>query len=133
MAEASSQNYTAVSWNIEGFKRNKCNLKYFTDIFKPNLIFVSEPNLYQCDLSLATQIFKGEYCSFLNSSDLHDQSLPLSRSIAQGGTMIMWKVEHDPYITIIPVTCPSFQPILFKPPGHLQSIHIAVYLPTQGQ
>ena len=47
--------------------------------------------------------------------------------------MIMWKHEHDPFIKMIPVDSPAFQPMVFKPPGHNLSIHIAVYLPTQGQ
>ena len=79
------------------------------------------------------QMFKGEYSSHLNSSDLYDPSLPLSHSTAHGGTMILWKTEHDPFVKLVPVGCSAFQPIIFKPPGHALSIQVAVYLPTQGK
>ena len=40
---------------------------------------------------------------------------------------------YDPFITVWPVTSPSFLPILFQPPGSVLSIHVAIYLPTAGQ
>ena len=79
------------------------------------------------------QSFSGIYLYSLNSSDLFDPGLPLARSTAHGGTMVMWRIELDPYITVIPSSCPAFLPVLFKPPGQLVSIHVAIYLPTQGQ
>ena len=47
--------------------------------------------------------------------------------------MVLWKAEHDPFVSIIPVECSAFLPITFKPPGFTPSIHIAIYLPTQGK
>ena len=47
--------------------------------------------------------------------------------------MVMWRLEHDPFVTAVSVDCPAFQPIVFHPPNHFPSIHVAVYLPTQGQ
>ena len=79
------------------------------------------------------KIFDNEYMYFLNSPDLYDPALPLSQPAANGGTAIMWRSELDPHITVIPSDSPAYQAVLFRPPGHLKSIHIAVYLPTQGQ
>ena len=47
--------------------------------------------------------------------------------------MVLWKVCHDPYISVHPVSSPSILPIIFNPPQSLLSIHVAVYLPTHGQ
>ena len=75
----------------------------------------------------------GDYCASLNSADLYDPCLPLHKSKAHGGTLVLWKSEHDPYITVWPLSTTSFLPIIFHPPGSALSVHVAVYLPTAGQ
>ena len=45
----------------------------------------------------------------------------------------MWKKHLDPFIDVIPVDSSVFLQILFSPPNHPKSIHVAVYLPTQGK
>ena len=109
------------------------NLKHFIDTLCPDFVFLSEAQLFQCDLVLAMELFRGEYCSSLNSSDLYDPSDPLMHSASHGGTMIMWKIEHDPYVSVIPSEFSSYLPILFSAPGCPISVHIAVYLPTHGK
>ena len=109
------------------------SLRYFTDTFLPDFIFLSEPGLYQCDLDLAMGPFRGEYSSALNSSDLYDPGIPMAHSAAYGGTMILWKIKHDPHISIVPVDSSSFLPIIFSPPGYATTVHICIYLPTQGK
>ena len=79
------------------------------------------------------EMFRGEYCSFLNSADLYDPELPLVKSSVSGGTMILWKRSFDPHITVVSVDSTSFLPIIFSPPDHSTTIHIAIYLPTQGR
>ena len=79
------------------------------------------------------ELFKGEYSFALNSPDLYDPGLPMTHSKAHGGTMIMWRTEYDPFVSILAVESSAFLPLLFSPPGHPLSIHIAVYLPTQGK
>ena len=69
----------------------------------------------------------------MNSPDKNDPELPLIKSKAHGGTMVLWKTKHDPYIDIHPVVSSAFLPVIFNPPGSILSIHIAVYLPTDGQ
>ena len=76
---------------------------------------------------------QGEYCFVLNSHDKYDPELPLVKTKANGGTMVLWKVCHDPYISLHPVSSPSILPVIFNPPHSLLSIHVAVYLPTHGQ
>ena len=76
---------------------------------------------------------QGEYCYALNSADKYDPELPLVKPKAHGGTMVLWKVCHDPYISLHPVSSPSFLPLIFNPPNHPVSVHVAVYLPTHGQ
>ena len=102
-------------------------------MFKPSLICLSEPQLFQCDVKSALEPIQGEYCFFLNSEDLHSPELPLENMRAKGGTMLLWEISLDPYITILPSTTSSILPMLFKPPNHTMSCHIVIYLPTSGQ
>ena len=69
----------------------------------------------------------------LNTADKFDPELPLIRSKAHGGTMVLWKQKYDPYVLQHPVISTAFLPVIFQPPGSSASIHIAVYLPTLGQ
>ena len=59
--------------------------------------------------------------------------LPLTKTRAHGGTLILWKCVHDPYVVIHPVSSSSFLPILFQPQSSPLSIHICIYLPTLGR
>ena len=122
-----------MTWNVEGLRRNVFNLKHFTDIHDPDIIFLSEPQIFTHDVDLVMSYLQGEYCFTLNSADKYDLDLPLTSNRAHGGTMTLWKVCHDPYVTTCSLSSPSFLPILFHPPGSPLSIHISIYLPTLGQ
>ena len=99
----------------------------------PDFIFLSEPQLYTNDLDMAMKALQGEYCASLNSADVYDPEIPLLKSKAHGGTMTLWKIEHDPFVSVCPVSSTSFLPIVFHPPSSPPSIHIGIYLPTLGQ
>ena len=88
--------------------------------------------LYQCDLAHENALFKGDYNYALSSDDQFDLNLPLNKRKAKGGTMIMWKIELDAYITCLSSPSSSFLPILFTPPTNGSSLHISIYLPTSG-
>ena len=122
-----------ISWNIENFKKNLFSLKNFTDLHRPDLIFISEPQIFQSDLQNCMTYFYGDYSSSLNSEDFHNPDLALSKTKAKGGTLVMWKNYLSPFITIIPVDTPAFLPVLLTIPHFLPSIHIALYLPTAGK
>ena len=122
-----------MSWNIEGFRRNQMNLKHFCDQYNPSLISLSEPQAFQCDIALHTQPFSGEYCFLLNSEETNNPDLAMESPKAHGGTMMMWKVDLDPFITPLPTLSPAFLPVYLKIPGFSPSIHVALYLPTSGK
>ena len=122
-----------LSWNIEGFRRNHQNLRFFCDELKPDLIFLSEPQLFQCDIALLTKPFTGEFSVILNSEETNNPDLALDTTKANGGTLVMWRSKLDPYIVVLPTTSSSFLPILLKIPGFSPSIHIGVYFPTSGK
>ena len=94
---------------------------------------MSEPQLLQCDLELRTAIFKGQYSCSLNSSDLYDKDEATKATRTFGGTMILWKKEYDPFVAVYPTDTTAFLPIVFSPPGVTISIHVSIYLPTQGK
>ena len=130
---ANVSSFRCITWNIEGLGRNILNLKHFCTTHEPDLIFLSEPQVFQCDVAALMSHFSGSYLYSLNSLDKYELDLPLMKSRAQGGTMVIWKLEHDPYITVHSVSSPSFLPVIFHPPNYAPSIHVCVYLPTQGQ
>ena len=76
---------------------------------------------------------QGDYCYHLNSEDLHDPDLPLIRTRSHGGTLMLWSRALDPYIEVYSTTSTAFLPIILKVPGLQTSIHVALYLPTQGR
>ena len=122
-----------MTWNIEGLTSSRSSLRHFVDIYSPDLIFLSEPQIFQCDIPSMTTFLSGQYSSALSSEDLFDNDLPFTKRKARGGSMIIWKTEYTPFIEKLPPPSPSMQPIIFSPPGALPSIHIAVYLPTAGR
>ena len=131
--EATVQHYSCLTWNIEGFSSSKYTLKHMLQLYQLDLIFLSEPLMYQCDLTRETSIFNGEYCSSLSSDDLTDYELPLARSRPKGGTMIMWRYNLDSYIKTLNPPSSNILPVLFSPPGSMPSLHISIYLPTAGK
>jgi hypothetical protein len=122
-----------ISWNIEGIKRNHVNLKHFCDQHKPDLVFLSEPQIFHCDVPLLTPHFQGQYALLLNSEETESPNLAIESCRSHGGTMVMWRTELDPYITPLPTASSSFLPILLNIPGYSTSIHVAIYLPTAGR
>ena len=125
--------FKSITWNIEGLGRNILNLKHFCTTNKPDLLFLSEPQVFQCDVAALMSHLSGSYMYSLNSLDKYELDLPLTKPRAKGGTMVIWKLEHDPYITVHNVSSPSFLPVVFHPPNYAPSIHVCIYLPTQGQ
>ena len=79
------------------------------------------------------KFLRGEYSFALNSPDKYDLELPLHKSSAHGGTIILWKNKFDKFIDVDPVSSSSFQPIFFHPPEQQSSIQICDYLPTAGR
>ena len=57
-----------MTWNIEGWGRNCYNLRYFTNSYLPDLIFLSEPQCFQCDIMAQFDLFSGSFSYHLNSS-----------------------------------------------------------------
>ena len=86
-----------MTWNIEGLRRNIFNLKYFIEqqqhtpgnkLQAPDLILLSEPQIFATDIDLVLTHLRGEYSWFLNSEDKHDPELPMVKSRAHGGTLV---------------------------------------------
>ena len=118
----------SLTWNIEGLKRNYQNLKHFTDIINSDLIFLSEPKVFQNDLPCLVR-YLPNYKFYLNSEYIHAPEVPFVKNQTFGGTMVGWKNELDAHISL-----PSFYlPVVLSLPGTPVTVHIAKYLPTSGQ
>ena len=101
--------------------------------FSTELIFLSEPQIFQSDIDNVMRHVQGRYCYFLNSDDLHDSELAMIKNRSMGGTLLMWTKALDPYVTIHTVSTCSYTPLILQLPGYQVSIHIALYLPTSGR
>ena len=123
----------AMSWNLEGLSRNVHSLKFFIESFSPSLVFLSEPQVFQCDITMVLQNISPLYSFYLNSEDKYDESLALKKSRAKGGTLLLWPITLDPYITILPTSTPALLPCMVKLPGSEISYHIGIYMPTAGK
>jgi hypothetical protein len=130
--DATRSNLKVISWNVEGVERNLYNLEHFIVTDKPDLVFLSEPQIFSCDISRVMGPFNGKYKFSLNSEDCHDPDLPLERFRAKGGTLAMWETKLDQYVTVLPTNSSAVLPLLVKIPGLVQACHIGVYLPTAG-
>ena len=120
--------FTTLLWNIEGIKRNLFNLYHFTRLETPDFIFLAEPQIFHSDLPLVLKYFSKDYCLELNSEDCFDPELPLTKNRSFGGTMALWKQEHDPFVTVLKTTSSAILPIIFSPKGSVPSAHITIYL-----
>ena len=123
----------SLTWNLEGIKRNIFNLNHFLLLSSPDLVFLSEPNIFSHDLEHLKLHFSNRYNFYLNSEDKFDNEAPFIKNRTYGGTMVLWKHGLDPYISVHPATTTSFLPIVYTPPGSPITVHIALYLPTSGQ
>ena len=85
-----------LTWNIEGMKRNIFGLKHFLDIEKPQLVFLSEPQLFSFELNYCLKYLQGDYCCALNSEDKGDPELSLIHNKAKGGTMLLRRKDVTP-------------------------------------
>ena len=124
---------TALTWNCEGIKNGIFALKDVLCEYAPDLVFLNESQIFSADIDTTLGYISGSYCFSLNSDDVHDSDLPLTRSKSHGGTLLLWKKHFDPYISIEVVNTPAFSPLLLQLPGYHKSVHIALYLPTSGK
>ena len=96
-------------------------------------MLLSEPQLFQCDATLALAPLLPTYCYHLNSEDQFYPELTLAGHQAHGGNLAIWHSALDPFISILPTTSPAVLPLLISVPGLLPSVHVGVYLPTSGK
>ena len=122
-----------MTWNVEGFCRNKYNLLQIIHDEDPSFIFIAEPWLHLPDAPLALEEFASQYSFFLNSEDRHDSLLSMVKSRAHGGTLAMWKKHLDPYISVLDPDSSHVLALSYEKPGLQTSIHITVYLSTAGK
>ena len=123
---------TNLTWNIEGLSRNVYNLLKIVQDEDPSLICLSEPWLHLPDAEISLENFLPKYKYFLNSEDRHDKLLSLVRCRAHGGTLVLWKKELDPYVTILDPVSSRILALVLDQPGYQISVHITIYLSKSG-
>ena len=123
-----------LTWNCENIKNNIYCLKdVIRNKLTADLVCLSEPNIFQHDLKEVLKQLDDEYCYHLNSDDLHDPELGLTRCRIVGGTLLLWAKQLDPYVSIHQPTNSSFTAMILRIPGVQVSIHVCLYMPTSGK
>ena len=90
---------TSLTWNIEGLKSNLFALSDLLTNNLPDLVFLSEPLIYQHDLEYLVK-YLSSYVATLSSYDFFDPEMALDSSRTFGGTMVLWHKSIDPFITL---------------------------------
>ena len=120
-----------MTWNIEGLRRNAHNLHFFLSKYKPDLVFLSEPQIFACDVDHTMDIFS-DYKYYPNLPDDFDCNLPFERQQPKGGTLAMWHSSIDKFVTVSDPPSSSVLPLIIRLPEAEPSCHIGVYMPTAG-
>lgn len=121
-----------MTWNIEGIKTNLFALSDLLYRNRPDLVFLSEPLIFQHDLESVMKYLKN-YKASLTSNDLFDPDLAIIKSKPIGGTMVLWHNSIDPFVTPQPSPTSAISVIALNVPGCRTSIHLAIYMPTSGK
>ena len=121
---------TVLSWNIEGLSRNINNLDHFINQFHPSMIFLSEPQVFACDIRKILEPLSPRFSFFLNSEDFHDEILALDHYKAKGGTLALWDSKYDPFIKVLTAPSSSILPIILTIPRYVTCI--GIYMPSAG-
>ena len=56
--------------------------------------------LHNKDKKIVMNQIQGDYCYFLNSDDLHDTEIAMTKNSSDGGTLVLWKKDLDPYVSV---------------------------------
>ena len=120
-------------WNCEGLKSSIFMISDTLSKYSPSMGFISETQVFQADITTLMKHIEGNYCYFLNSEDLHDPDAAMMRNSTTGGTLLLWRRDLDPFVSIPPVKSSSFTPLVLNLPGYAPTVHIALYLPTHGR
>ena len=108
------------------------DLKTIVDEQDPDLIFISEPWLFQSDLPNVNKLFP-DYNCVLNSDDKFDEDVALIKTKAYGGCMTLYKKYLEPFVSEIKTESSRILPIQISMPGYAESVHFNIYLPTSGK
>ena len=87
-----------MTWNIEGLKQHQFVLADVLLSHLPDIVFLSEPLVFQTDIQSCLNTVQHEYCHSLNSSDLYDRDLPILKSRVIGGTLALRRRQLDPHL-----------------------------------
>ena len=122
-----------LTYNIEGYKRNKFYLTSLIKQFNPLYLFIQEHWLPYSEVDSQLHHDFSDYRFLSTSSDMFTpvEDLMLTPGTAWQGTTIGWLSEIDKYVTKLPIVSERFCGISFSN----QDTHIlayTAYLPTSG-
>ena len=122
-----------MSFNIEGFKRNKFYLAKIVEKYKPFIMCLQEHwTSYHEVNSFETDFSAYKFHSTASDMFIPTEEILMKSGTAWHGTTIAWKSEFDRFITKLPVVSERFCGISFQH-GETAFLAYSLYLPTAGQ
>ena len=122
-----------MSFNIEGFKRNKFYLAKIVEKHKPFIMCLQEHwTSYHEVNSFETDFSAYKFHSSASDMFIPTEEILMKSGTAWHGTTIAWKSEFDRFITKLPIVSERFCGISFQH-GETAFLAYSLYLPTAGQ
>ena len=123
-----------LSFNIEGYRRNRNYLATLIKQLNPALIFLQELWLAYEDQNILENDFP-DYTFVLAATDMFEPSedkIQSGRPIWQGAA-IAWHNDLCPLATSLPVTCDRFASAVLNFGDDQKILAISLYSPTSGR
>ena len=83
-------------------------------MFKPDLVFLSEAQIFKCDLPLVSPYFNGHYSIHLNSDENSCEGLAMVSNKSHGGTAILISMNLAPYTQMLASSSYAFTAVLVQ-------------------
>ena len=123
-----------LTFNLEGYKRNKFYLSTLVKQYNPLFLFLQEHWLPYCEVDSKLVSDFPTYKFLSTASDMFTpaEELMLTPGTAWHGTTIGWSVDVDKFVTKLPVISDRFCGILYSDKS-ISLLSYTAYLPTSGR
>ena len=123
-----------LTYNIEGYKRNKFYLSTLIEQYNPLFLFLQEHWVPYCEIDskLASDFPNYRFLSTASDMFTPAEELMLTPGTAWQGTTIGWSADIDSFVTKLPVISDRFCGVAYSD-KQTSLLSYTAYLPTSGQ
>jgi hypothetical protein len=123
-----------LSFNIEGYRRNRHYLETLINKESPKLIFLQEIWLAHHDQLLLSRDFP-DYSFNISTPDMFDNAEDkiMYHGHVWHGAAVAWHHDLHPLVTVLPTTCERFAAVTISFTDTCNILAISLYAPTSGK